>query len=446
MMGPGRLLRRVRGCPPGWRITRAVSDPHDPLRAHIEGCAWCAAAYRDLRELVHRADVLATTDDMSPQTKQAISTRLLVGSAPSSAPRVRRAVPHLWRGAVGAAALAIGGVLWTVWAPPGTKGDAHLADSRPPSVNRAASTATLDVAHETQTPPKSRASVRALAAARFTRVSAPPDERILLREGVIVLDVVRLVRGERFRVVTDDAEVEVRGTHFEVSASGGRLIAVRVTSGRVQVTSRAGALAMLEAGDEWVGGAASPATAVAAPTDSTDPRTGSGDWHAGTGADSSQRTKPARRGSPPIRDREGPRRSTGAPGTADRPRPSAVTASFDRGWSLLRKGDTQEAAAVFAEVESAAGGGSLAEDAAYWRAVAIARGGDSVAARNLFAEFLRRFPASPRRGEASVALGWILLESRRTDEARSAFERAAADPSAPVRASAAEGLRRTGTP
>ena len=244
-------------------------------------------------------------------------------------------------------------------------------------------------------------------------MTAPPDDVVRLDEGTIVLEVAPLLRGERFRVLTRDAEVEVRGTRFQVSAAGGELLAVSVSHGRVEVRSPGGGHAVLEAGDEWVRGApGSGGASTAEPT--THPASG--------------RTHPA---------------AVALPARPSSPAgPPAARASFDCAWSLLRQGDPKGAAALFAEVERLARGKGIAEDALYWRAVAIARAGDGGEARRLFGDFLARFPGSPRAGEAATALGWLLLDSGDPSAARGAFERATADPSPTVRASALDGIRR----
>ena len=124
------------------------------------------------------------------------------------------------------------------------------------------------------------------------------------------------------------------------------------------------------------------------------------------------------------------RRRSGAPGAAEAPparhvpvpkpranqRASAAeSALFDRAWSSLRAGNAGDAAATFADLERRARGRAIEEDALYWRAVSVARTKDSASAGLLFREFLRRFPASSRRGEAAVALGWILLDAENVE-------------------------------
>jgi TolA-binding protein len=54
---------------------------------------------------------------------------------------------------------------------------------------------------------------------------------------------------------------------------------------------------------------------------------------------------------------------------------------------------------------------ALAEDARYWEAVALARQGSAAKARQAMYEFTRLFPGSPRAGEVSAMLGWLLIES-----------------------------------
>ena len=115
---------------------------------------------------------------------------------------------------------------------------------------------------------------------------------------------------------------------------------------------------------------------------------------------------------------------------------------FARGWSFLRAGRAADAAVAFAELEVRAAGGSLEEDALYWRAVAEARRHDETLAVRLFEDFLKRFPVSGRGGEAATALGWLLLHANDTVGAQRAFENAARDPSPIVRSSALEGLQR----
>lgn len=90
---------------------------------------------------------------------------------------------------------------------------------------------------------------------------------------------------------------------------------------------------------------------------------------------------------------------TGAP-------PSATAlAAFREGWTALRE---QRHAAAIAAFDRAADP-VIAEDAAYWAAIAAERAGDHAAARRRLSDFLARFPASPRAPAARLAVERLSL-------------------------------------
>jgi hypothetical protein len=395
-------LARGRRCPPVWKLTRAASaEPRDPeVEKHLAACAACAAELATLRELAAEARDLPAPPSMSDESRAAISARLL--TAPPERPPGKTAPA---RGAIVVTAVAatVTLAIAVVVAPivrRGASPEEQASAGRTPGV--AGTTASA--------PRTSRASIRAIGNARFFRAQPPPDEIVRLDDGRIELDVIPLAAGERFRVVTDHGEVEVRGTSFEVLASNRSLRSVSVSRGRVEVRS-GGGLSVLDAGDRWEQGP--PPAPAPGPTATEAP--------------------PARR--------------LPAPKPRANQRASAVeSALFDRAWSALRAGNAGDAAATFADLERRAGGHAIEEDALYWRAVSVARTKESASAGLLFREFLRRFPGSSRRGEAAVALGWILLDAENVSEARHAFEQALSDPAASVRDSAAEGIRRTTPP
>jgi TolA-binding protein len=120
--------------------------------------------------------------------------------------------------------------------------------------------------------------------------------------------------------------------------------------------------------------------------------------------------------------------------------PTPQEALYDYAWDAMRAGDFTRAAARFASVVGAAPGGPLADEGAFWRAVATARAGHAAPAIDLFHEMIEHYQASARRGEAAAMLGWLLLDAGRRDEARALFGAADRDPSDRVRASARRGL------
>ena len=269
-----------------------------------------------------------------------------------------------------------------------------------------------------------RGTVHAHAGASYTRASELPDEIVRLRSGTIDVDVDPLASGERFRVIVGTDEVEVHGTSFEVVAEADRLIAVSVLHGRVEVRHQ-GEVAILTAGRSWhVAAAASvetpaPTVAVAPPA-------------------------PA----PVVPKR--PRRSvsTGVspppasePPAVEAPRvPDAQDTEFNAGWTAMRRGEFHQAATSFARAITLDPTASIAEDAGFWYAVALARDQRPVQAIEAFRGFLSAFPKSTRAGEASAMLGHLLLDRGERDEARRRFEAAIGDASAAVQRSARDGL------
>jgi TolA-binding protein len=80
------------------------------------------------------------------------------------------------------------------------------------------------------------------------------------------------------------------------------------------------------------------------------------------------------------------------------------------------------------------------DDVCYWAAVARLRSGDRGGARQALLDVLARWPGSTHAGEASVALGWLLLEAGDRAGARARFATGASDRLPAVRADAARGL------
>ena len=395
-------------CPPAWRLTRLVSQPADDeaTQRHVRSCARCAREVQTLQQVVTLAGSLAAAPEMSDGTRRAIAGHLgarNLGEVSGSQVRPRR----VRRGVLLAAAIpALGAAIVLLYTAAPPRGSFYRRWAQV----------------TTPTAPQSLASIHAFGAVHFARVQAPPDEIVRLDEGTISLDVTPLGLNQRFRVVTADAVVEVRGTSFRVSAAGRSLLAASVSHGRVEVRT-AGALAVLDAGDRWErdGGTTSPAPDVPPPAPTS--------------------PAPARTAAPTPSRRHTPAAATA---TAPARQPFELeSALFDRGWASLRSGDAASAAALFARLEELARGRPIEEDALYWRAVAVARLRDPRAAARLFGQFLQRFARSPRADEAASARGWLLLETGDSDEAARAFQRASEDPSPAVRASAAEGLRRT---
>lgn len=386
---PSRSVRS--SCPAGWEITQALSQPETSadVVAHLRACPTCAALAAELCAVVSAAAELPPVAPMTPAARERIRRALSRASAAATQATERRPRVRLaWALAAGLAVLAVAlGGWFTV--------------AREPRV-----------VHGNGGKPASVAKLRAFGEARFHRLSEPPDEIVRLEAGRVAFVVARLSGAQRFRVVTRDGEVEVRGTRFEAEARDGALWAVAVSEGNVEV--RVGdAVLRLQAGDEWQRQQPSSTPPGSAPVARLpEPELSSGAQTHGTGAAPAERAQPSNR------------------------------QSFDLAWSHLRRREWDAAERGFAAVAAQAHGQALEEDALYWQAVATARAGRAPEASQRFASFLARFPAGTRTGSATLALAWLSFDAGERERARALFERAAKDASAKVRKGAEEGLAR----
>lgn len=411
------------------------------VEAHLAECPACAEAWRDLEALTALGRALP---DGQPDARrrESVRTRILA-EATAPAPRSR------WRLVALAAAAAIGA--WIV----GTQ----LGPDPPPPLGRIASA----------------------PGAIFSVSKTDGDEVVALREGRLMIRVPRLEGGRRFVVLTDDAEVEVRGTAFAVEASDGRLRAVEVEAGVVEVRPAGAEAVRLKAAQRWPmdgRGALVPrelpdgqprkpqptVRAPAGPREETKPAAPRPRPRAADAATADPRPRTPRKApaDPAVARRDAGARSPGeAAADAGLPAPDAdvadtetggshiaapdaapaaspQTVRFDAGWTALRAGRPADAAPAFAG--AAALGGPLTADARWWHAVALGRAGDDAAARQALARFMTAHPGSPRRLEAGVMAGWLDFAAGRVEAAEAAFREGLGARRAAVRESARTGL------
>jgi hypothetical protein len=246
----------------------------------------------------------------------------------------------------------------------------------------------------------------------------------------MTVEVAPLRPGERFRVIFADAEVEVKGTAFDVASRRGKLLSVRVHHGRVEVRPVDGGSVILEAGDAWPTARDFPTSEPAVRPKPT-PR-------------EPARRRPRKDDGPPA-----PPPSVVAPGPAPleraappppRPSPTATELAFRRGWDALRAGHAAAAASEFARARVAGERDPLTEDAWFWEGVALSRARRPAAAARALRSFLAQFPASPRRAEVTALLGWQLLALGDLDGAEARFRVLADDHPEELRAEVQRGL------
>ncbi len=414
-------------CPSPVELERAFWSDDAGLRAHAGDCERCGREWAEIAALVDAGRAIPPPAP-SPERREEIRTALL-SAEPTRERRPDRRARWLTVGGVAAAAALA--VAW--WAWPGWDEALRVERGRL-------------LAHE---------------GARYLRASPAPDEIVRLVDGTVTVEVDRLQPGERFRIVTGDAEVEVRGTAFDVTAADDRLRSVRVIHGSVEVRAR-GSRRVLSAGQAWQAGdageaglpagdaagmgaagtsAASVADGVVADASAAGAAGVPEAGDRGSAQSDRDAARAPSRGTPmqdrAMQDRAMQDRIDRGPMSASR---AAAQQAYDQAWAALRDGTFDRAAAAFERAAARDRTGSIAEDARYWRAVALARGGQAPAAKTAFETFLADHADSPRAGEASVMLGWLLFDDGNYDAAARHFRAGAADPSDRIRTSAAKGL------
>jgi hypothetical protein len=396
---------RAGRCPSERALGRAFTEGREAtLREHLLGCARCAAVWREIealralgRELPVPASSAVPPDALRDAVLAGAAAAAGVAATPFRPTSLRRVALG---GALAAAVLAV--VAIRAWRDP----PARVAPAAAPTT-----TAAHVFAHDD---------------ADFSRFGDATDEVVRLVDGTLTLEVPRQPDGRRFRVVTADAEVEVRGTAFDVEARDDRLAAVRVVSGRVAVRVVGLPPIDLAPGERW-----SHAETRASPSPS--PLSPAGPTPAPPRLATLRRAVPAPLpvASPPV--------PTARPDLVGGPVPGER--AFEGAWEALRAGDARRAAAAFDVVLLEARDAALAEDAAYWKAVALSRAGEERLGAIAFETFLDGHPGSVRAAAAAVMLGWLLVEQDRLTEAERRFAAAAGgDPTDRVTASARAGL------
>jgi FecR protein len=206
-----------------------------------------------------------------------------------------------------------------------------------------------------------RVELSALTRVGLDELNASSGWRLRLHRGQVACEVPKLTGKKSFSVVTPDAEVIVHGTRFTVATDGSTC--VRVSEGRVEVRSN-GAQTFLTSGQQWgCVEASKPGVVDASPVESI----------------SLGPTSP----------------------------PSVATAATAP--RLERRGMSARAEAdKSAQVQSvtSVGGSTLAlESELVARALSAERRGEVNTARELYLQFLERYPQSPMAPEARRGLG-----------------------------------------
>ncbi len=418
-------VRRSTRCPSPARVERAywsslddhrgdTPTPDLAIEEHINDCATCTSAWREIAALAQLAGAIAPPD--TAPRRDALRTTLLatLERKPQLATRTRR-----WWVMAPMMASAAALIVW-LWP----------AGSVAPDVTAPQATVR-------------RGFVLEHHDAKLRVVSTQPDEIVRVIDGELTVDVPKLDANERFRIISGDAEIESSGAAFDVTVREDRLVAVRVLRGRVEIRS-SGVVRTLDASQIWrsdlavIAPSVPPPTTPATPPDST--ATSNDPIAPAIARSPSAEIKPVR----PADERpETPSATSPEPPPRSTPPPTPARLAFDQGWRALRTGDFMVAANELERTLKLTGDGEaeLVEDATHWLAVALARGGETARAEAVFLQFLDRFSTSPRVAEVSVMLGWLLYKRGDDREAARRFGAGERDPSPRIRESAAAGLR-----
>lgn len=412
-------------CPSPEVLDRAFQDGADlETSRHLRQCPACALRWQQMQALRAQARQLSTPE--LPQERVSQVKASLLTAAASSRRAPHRAAP--WLAAAAALLCAVAAWWW-------------LSDPATPPASRA-----------TQEISQYQGAIHAQPGASFLRISAAPDEGVRLYEGRATFTVQHLEPGQRFRVITGDAEVEVRGTVFDVEAHEDRLVSVRVLQGSVEVRPEQGEAALLQPGQRWTAppapSAASPA-AGSAVTGAVEPAAARAPTAEAAPGAQAPLGEPSASAAPRGKARSAPAQRAAEPRPASKEAPPVVISeeeeAFQRAWRALQRGEHAQAAQGFARARSL-GRGKLAADASFWRGVALQRGGQPQEALRELTLFLREHPGSPRAGSASAMAGWLRLKAGDRGRARALFQAASVDPDPRVQESARAGLEALARP
>ncbi len=407
----------VGGCPPATELARQSSLGLEPwLEEHLAGCPRCRVAWQAAESLRALAAALPAPAPVTPAAHDAARAELLARARLARAPR--RPAP-LAAAAAAAIVVVAGAAVAFAWL---RAGDA------PPAAQEAAAARVAAPARVTPPAPVERGTVHALGKASFARVSAQPDEIVRLVDGSLTVEVAHLGAGERFRVMTGDAEVEVRGTAFDITALDDHLSSVRVLRGRVEVRVSGAPAVELVAGQRWTRPAESPEPAPPAHVDAA---------HVDAAhVDAAHVDAP---------DVEAPRLDAGDAtvvargGDAGASKGALGESAYRAGWDALRAGDFPAAASAFDKALKQ-GSPELVEDASFWRAVALGRAGDKEGSTRALTQFLARYPRSMHAPEAAAIVGWGMIARGDLDGAAPLLRTASAEGPPAVRDRAQAGL------
>ena len=293
-----------------------------------------------------------------------------------------------------------------------------------------------------------RANVIAIGDASFTREEGWPTYTIRVDRGRVAIDVETVEDAQQFIARTSDGQILVRSAQFVAGADKSRLTWVSVQQGSVELR-HAGATIVLSAGQTWQPKIVQTAAVIVSPAPAAKNERERAESPTKTAVETKRsRNKPA--GKVSRVEQPATKHVTASEDSTPIAKPTPTTPAlapprpgeleFRAGVAALRGGDAAAAAKSFEAACAAAKSDALGDDACFWVGAAANRAGQPTAARDALMRFLHQFPSSPRAGEASALLGWLLYDAGDLDRAEARFKVAAGDRVPKVRESAERGL------
>jgi tetratricopeptide (TPR) repeat protein len=374
-------------CPTPEELSRQLSlGPDEVFSSHLSSCSKCSQALEAESSLLGMFRELPWGEPPAAQVSGVRSVILQQASQQQSIAPASARWPWARLALVAVLLLAVGATLYL----------------------------SLSAPQQNKTPALALANVEATANSQYVYEGPKDNEVVRLQEGTVMVQVTHLKPGERFRVIIGDAEVEVRGTKFSVTAKDNKLVRVVVFEGKVEVRPAKGEQRLLLPSQAWdvekdlvpvTATNTQPTTLAVAPED---PKT-------------------------LVKDPKIPK---------DEPKVSRSTSeeAFDAGFALMREANFEAASESFLLAATLDPKASIVEDARFWYATALNRAGKKAQAQTALTAFVAKYPNSPRRGEAAVSLGKLLLNSGDLEGAQIMFESAQDDAVSVVQKSAKDGL------
>ncbi len=341
-------------CPSRHRLAAASAGEDTAAALHAETCAHCRAELTAMAAVVRLARE-APAPPLTASRRTAIRTEVLA-ACDIAGPGTRRS--H--RGAAAAIAAMVVGLAW--YGRSTSHGPGIAARPRPaevtaptaPNTGRAArpaggdASALVDPRVDPRSPHGAHSGAPA-AAPPLTNTPVPAPVHPATVSPSAPLAIATVADGRAtvdarntapVRVVSGDTAIRVASSKVELTSRGGAVTKVHVIVGSAEIDLR-GKRTIVFAGDVWVRPAPSPRALAA----------------------------------------------------------TAMTA-FERGWVAFRAARYNEAIAAFDQAQDPV----IAEDAAYWAAIASARAGDRSSAARRLRDFTARFPAAMRADDARRTL------------------------------------------